>query len=153
MSLDVYLEIEGNKDVQPLDGGEHILIRDNGQTKEVSREEWDKLYPGREPVTVTFPDGTDTVFDYNITHNLNRMADVAGLYEALWRPEEIDISYAKQLIPILTAGLEQLRADPEKFRKYNPENGWGSYEGLVDCVVKYLDACQEWPEARVRVSR
>lgn len=29
------------------------------------------------------------VFWANITHNLGRMADEAGIYKHLWRPEEI----------------------------------------------------------------
>lgn len=92
-------------------------------------------------------------FDRNITHNLNRMAEAAGIYMYLWRPDEILITTAAQLIEPLAAGLEKLRADPEGFRQYNPPNGWGSYEGLVDFVATYLAACRENPTAAVRVSR
>lgn len=34
----------------------------------------------------------------NSTHNLNNMAKAAGLYQVLWRPEEIGISTASQII-------------------------------------------------------
>lgn len=30
-----------------------------------------------------------TVFSANITHNLGEMADKAGIYKALWRPEDL----------------------------------------------------------------
>ncbi len=93
------------------------------------------------------------VYSRNITHNLGKMAAEAGIYEALWRPEEINVATAEQLVPLLEAGLETLRADPERFKKFNPENGWGDYEGLVNFVEAYLQACKENPDAEVNVSR
>lgn len=94
-----------------------------------------------------------TVYGDNITHNLNKMAKEAGIYEALWRPEEIGITHAHQLIPILQKGLEELKSKPEHFRQFNPPNGWGSYEGLICFVSEYLDACGIEPDATVEVSR
>ena len=32
------------------------------------------------------------VFSANITHNLGKMADEAGIYKALWRPDEVEIT-------------------------------------------------------------
>jgi hypothetical protein len=93
------------------------------------------------------------VFDYNITHNLNTMAMEAGIYQYLWRPEEIGITKAGQLIPLLTVGLGVLERDPEHFKKFNPENGWGTYEGLVEFVRSYLEACKENPDAEIYISR
>lgn len=94
-----------------------------------------------------------TVFDWNITHNLNSMAEDAGIYKHLWRPEEIAISKARQLIAPLTEGLALLESDPERFRKFNPKNGWGDYEGLVKFVRAYLEACTENPDAEISISR
>ena len=34
----------------------------------------------------------------NITHNLGHMAYVAGLYRAIWRPDQYGYKYAKDLI-------------------------------------------------------
>lgn len=93
------------------------------------------------------------VYWANITHNLTKMANEAGLYKALWRPDEIGVTTAKELIPLLKEGLERLEADPEKFKAFNPSNGWGSYEDLVEFVRDYLKACKESPDATVRVSR
>jgi hypothetical protein len=94
-----------------------------------------------------------SVFDWNITHNLGKMADEAGIYEALWRPEEIDVTTAEQLIPILSNGLDLLLEDPEHFKQFNPENGWGDYEGLIQFVGAYLKACKEHPDAVIEVWR
>ena len=150
MSLDVYLKMRGVQNIEPHRA---IFIREDGTTKEITRDEWDKRFPDREPVEVDLVGDDDCVFDYNITHNLNSMAEEVGIYQALWRPDEIGVTKAKQLIPLLRDGLEKLKADPERCKKFNPENGWGNYEGLLDVVQKYLKACEEYPEAEIEVSR
>lgn len=93
------------------------------------------------------------LYSANITHNLNRMANAAGIYEALWRPEEIGVTHAIQLIPLLREGVARLVKNPKEFEQYNPENGWGTYSGLVSFVKEYLAACEEYPDATVYVSR
>ena len=103
-------------------------------------------------VTLTVSRPTE-VYWRNITHNLNKMADAAGIYAHLWRPDEIQITKAGQLIEPLTAGLALLRSDPERFKAFNPENGWGDYEGLVNFVEEYLAACRETPDADIGISR
>jgi hypothetical protein len=94
-----------------------------------------------------------TVYDGNITHNLNRMAAAAGIYSELWRPGEIGISKASQLIAPLEKGLRMLKETPDMFTQYNAANGWGKYEHLVKFVEEYLNECRENPDADVRVSR
>ncbi len=150
MSLDVYLEIKG---VQNLPSGPRIFVREGGQNKEITRADWDERFPGREPVTIEFPTDSSEVYSANITHNLNKMASEAGIYNHLWGPDEINIEKAEQLIEPLQEGLTLLEGDPEKFKQFNPENGWGTYEGLVSFVHDYLKACKEYPNADVRVWR
>ncbi len=93
------------------------------------------------------------IFEENITHNLVDMAKDAGIYTYLWRPEEIGIIKAKQLIEPLWDGLQLLKSDRARFEAFNPTNGWGSYDILVEVVEKYLDACRNDPDAIVSVSR
>ena len=93
------------------------------------------------------------LFWRNITHNLNTMADKAGIYKHLWRPEEIAIDTAEQLVDPLKIGLARLKSDPEEFKKLNPPNGWGDYDGLVAFVEDYLAACEKHPKAKVSVSK
>jgi hypothetical protein len=152
MSLDVYLTAEKAHDVA---AGSGIFVRENGSTKEITRAEWDEKHPGREPAVVRGGDGafTSEVYARNITHNLGQMAEAAGLYECLWRPDEHGITAASQLIPLLRAGLGRLAADRARFEALNPKNGWGDYAGLVDFVSSYLAACEEYPTATVTVSR
>ena len=93
------------------------------------------------------------VYWANITHNLGRMAGEAGIYQALWRPEEIGLTTAAQLIEPLAAGLALLKADPARFEAHNSPNGWGLYKNFVPFVERYLEACRENPDATIRVSR
>jgi hypothetical protein len=93
------------------------------------------------------------MYSANITHNLNKMANSAGIYKHLWRPDELGITKASELIEPLEQGLALLRSDPTKFKLLNPINGWGSYEGLVRFVETYLEQCREHPDSLVEVSR
>ncbi len=127
-----------------------IFIRENGQTKSITREEWDRLYPDQEPVTVEHqPD----LYMANITHNLGPMANEAGIYLHLWRPEELGIAKASELINPLNLALYMMRNEPDRFIFFNPPNGWGSYKDFIPWLDHYLDACKRYPDASVRVSR
>lgn len=93
------------------------------------------------------------VFEANVTHNLWQMADAAGIYHCIWRPEESGITTAGDLIAPLTAGLAKLKADPDAFKPYEPSNKWGTYDNFVPWVERYLQACIENPDAKVSASR
>lgn len=92
-------------------------------------------------------------YDGNITHNLGAMAEAAGIYKLLWRPEELGITKAGQIIDPLRSGVELLNSDPERFKKFNPSNGWGSYESLLAFAATYLAKCSIHPEAEISVCR
>lgn len=149
MSLDVYLTIP--EVIKRKSSG--IFVRENGQTKEISRTEWDERNPGREPCAAVIAEETNEVYSANITHNLVAMASEAGIYEHLWRPEEIGITKAAQLVDPLRAGLALMKSDPPRFEKHNAKNRWGIYEDFVPWVEQYLAACEANPTANVRVSR
>ena len=93
------------------------------------------------------------VFSANITHNLNAMTEAAGIYHHVWRPEELGITAAGELIEPLRKGIARLEEAPQMFERYNPANGWGDYDGLVAWLKKYLAACEENPDATIYVSR
>ena len=93
------------------------------------------------------------LFNANITHNLNKMADAAGIYKVLWRPEEIGIETAAEVIPILREGLCKLVSDPAYYKQFDAANGWGLYVHFVPFCVEVLEACIAHPEAFVEVSR
>lgn len=93
------------------------------------------------------------VYEANITHNLVPMAKEARIYSHLWRPDEIGVTKAAELIEPLKQGLAMMKSDPERFKAHNPPNGWGTYDGFVRWLEDYISACIENPDADVRVSR
>jgi hypothetical protein len=93
------------------------------------------------------------VYSANITHNLGKMAKEAGIYQHLWRPEELGITKASELIKPLTEGYQRLVNDPDKFKQYDSPNGWGMYEHFLPFVKQYIDACVTNPYAEVKASR
>lgn len=95
----------------------------------------------------------DEVFEQNITHNLTQMADEAGIYGIVWRPEENGIITAGQLIEPLRKAITEMKKDPERFEKFNSSNGWGSYKNFLPWLENYLRACERFPGAEVEVSR
>ena len=100
-----------------------------------------------------------SVYEANITHNLNTMAmevklsDGNSLYEIMWRPGETGYFKAKEIADLLDEGWNILLSEPEYFKKFNPENGWGNYEALCNFVYNYRNACWDNPDAELRISR
>lgn len=120
----------------------------------------------------TFAPEKEELFCANITHNLGKMADAAGIYEALWRPymlhkdykhfdiydEEYEFEqsvtiYAKDIVDIVEKGLKKMKNKPEYYAKFNSPNGWGLYENFVPWIERYLAALKEYPESIVEVDR
>lgn len=98
-------------------------------------------------------DNGKDLYERNITHNLNKMAEAAGVYQCLWRPEEIGITQAHQLIEPISRGIAFLAFYRPVCDTYAPSNGWGSWERLYDFCCDYLKACSLNPTATIRVSR
>jgi hypothetical protein len=94
-----------------------------------------------------------TVYSSSITHNLGKMAKEAGLYQALWRPEEINKTNAVEIVEILEKGLAYLKLNPDYFKTFNNPYGFGMYRHLVRFVSDYLKACKKYPDAVIGLSR
>lgn len=117
-----------------------------------------------------------SLYSSNITHNLNIMADKAGIYKALWRPykltdgydenkfdeadydaeykyEQSQIIHAKDVSSIIEEGLKKLKDKPEYYKQFDSENGWGLYIHFVPFVEKYLKALKEYPNAIINIGR
>lgn len=98
--------------------------------------------------------GVDTQhFEGNITHNLGEMAQEAGIYQCLWRHEELGITKASQVAKNLAPGFIELLRNRKKYEAFNPDNGWGDYDGLCDFCYKYIRACYDNPKAKIWASR
>lgn len=93
------------------------------------------------------------IFHANITHNLAPMANLAGLYNCLWSPDESGFVYAKDIVNQLRTGIQLLIDKRELFLPLNPENKWGSYENLLKQATLILEACENNLESKIEVWR
>lgn len=98
----------------------------------------------------------------NITHNLNQMAmhvpimfkgRPTTLYYICWRPEEINASTTDEILPALIDGICYMVHHRFKLMEFNPENGWGTYEGLMKFLLNYKQACEDNPGCTISAYR
>lgn len=94
-----------------------------------------------------------SVFDANITHNLGTMADKAGIYKALWHPEDVGIKKALELAHILAPAIADMDARPEYYKTFDAKNGWGTYKDFAPWLKKLYHACIMHPNAEIKVDR
>lgn len=79
----------------------------------------------------------------NITHNLSGMADhvptgAYTLYQLLWRPDEHGFDrVTNEYIRLVIDAIPYMYDHRKELERFNPENGWGSYEGLMAFVNDY----------------
>lgn len=91
-------------------------------------------------------------YEFNITHNLARMANAAGI-GMLWDDEWTESNKASELAKHLTNGIAEMEANPMKYRALSSPNGWGTYDHFLPWLKELLDRCNEYPQARISISR
>lgn len=67
-----------------------------------------------------------------------------SLRELLWRDEPISEGTYTYITSLVDC-LGELTKDPEFFKQFNPENGWGTYEQLVEFVRSFIHALIDMP--------
>ena len=83
--------------------------------------------------------------DYNITYNIRDILVKSSNCEDVWT--------ANGLIPILDlydkfqVGLVELETNIEQYRKYEPSNGWGNCENVLDFYRWFFDSLKDIPKA------
>lgn len=155
MSLDISIRYNKPKVVKSTGTG--IFVRDNGCNRELTREEVAERYPDFD--LSQLPDESQEYESRefwwrNITHNLTEMASYCvpeskqdiSLYDLMWCDEyPADIPRTKY-ITYLVECAKELEANPDKYKQYNPKNGWGSYEGLLSYVKEFAKALIDAPQ-------
>ena len=86
---------------------------------------------------------TTAVVSNNITHNLTKMWHEAGVYYALYEMEGLK---AKDVLPILKAGLSKMKADPAKYKKFDSPNGWGTYKNAVPWLENLIEEFEKYTD-------
>jgi hypothetical protein len=80
------------------------------------------------------------------------MAVEAGIYHALWRPNEHGYTYARDISPIIQNGILKMQKNPENFRRFDAKNGWGTYDQFMPWLIKLYSKLLQYPDAKIRVS-
>lgn len=145
MSLDIY--IISPEPIKKKSTG--IYARIDGQTRELTKEEVIERFPDvdlHDIVESAFE--TDEFWHGNITHNLHEMANNCYgrdlcLDDLLWRDEMPD-DIVEYIIDLF-ACLFELKDNPDYYKQYNPSNGWGTYEQLVEFVRSFIHALIDMP--------
>ena len=99
-----------------------------------------------------------------ITHNLNTVVSELGLllglpyYEVIWIPYElfglknceVPAEFVLKLLPDLIKNLLKFE---DRLVEYLPSNGWGTFEGLIDFLCRYLSECYKHKDAYIYCCR
>lgn len=75
--------------------------------------------------------------DANITWNVR---DIIVKSTGLEWINESNNGFVKDIIPHIKEGLEELSSNGDKYRQYEPSNGFGSVEGVIRFFTKILDS-------------
>lgn len=86
----------------------------------------------------------------NITHNLTPMWKEAGVYVALYNSEGME---ANEVISVLVDGLIDMTKHPDKYKKLNSPNGWGTYDNAVRWLAELIERFKENPDGVIEVSK
>lgn len=63
----------------------------------------------------------------------------------------LDGKKAHSVICVLEKATASMKRAPAKYKKLNPPNGWGSYEGALESLCWLLEMCKEHPLATVQI--
>lgn len=157
MSLDLY--IKSKKLVKHRGTGVHV--RENGQTRELKTiEEVRAHFPNADLSDIhPYEYEDDELFHCNMTHNLVEMAkhvpiegtDING-YNLLWHPETCGcleksswtlkdgacedctfdgVRLTPSYVDMVMKAYCYISSHREELENFNPDNGWGSYDGLL----------------------
>lgn len=80
------------------------------------------------------------IYDTNITYNLADM-----YYKCIDKEKgfkKLDGMNCKEALPIINNAIQDMLNNADEYRKLNPKNGWGSYEGLLSRLQEMRNCCE-----------
>ena len=79
--------------------------------------------------------------DANITWNVRKI--IVRSTGLPWLNEENN-GFCKDIIPRIEKGLEELKNHPEKYKKYEAPNGWGTVQGTIRFFEEIIKAWRDF---------
>lgn len=101
---------------------------------------------------IYFIQDEETVYSNNMTHNLSKMANKAGIYDVLWN-YDVENKKPIETVDVLVKGYKKMIANPEKYKQLSSENGWGTYERFLPFISEHIKACLDFPNATISISK
>jgi hypothetical protein len=81
------------------------------------------------------------IYEGNITYNLAPM-----YYKAIDKDlglKKLNGMSTQDAIPILNNAIKDMIKNADEYKKLNPENGWGTYDGLLEQFRAMRNICEE----------
>lgn len=85
-----------------------------------------------------------SIYDGNVTYNLADM-----YYKAIDKEkgfEKLNGMTCKEALPIINKAIKDMIDNQEEYKKLNPINGWGTYEGLLKIFQDMRNVCESNPD-------
>lgn len=89
-----------------------------------------------------------TVYEDNYTKNVSNMFRAAIEDIGLKRFHGMGAEFA---ILLINKAILKMQSDPERYKKMNPENGWGDYEGALKVLQNLHAACVQHPLCTIHI--
>lgn len=84
------------------------------------------------------------IYETNITYNLAPM-----YYKAIDEEKglkKLKGMSCKKALPLIENAIKDMIEKKEEYKKLNPSNGWGTYEGLLEDFRIIRNVCEENPD-------
>lgn len=89
------------------------------------------------------------IYESNVTYNLAKM-----YYKCIDKEKgfkKLDGMNCKEALPIVENAIRDMLVNADEYRKLNPKNGWGSYEGLLETLQGIRKCCQKNFDGKISV--
>lgn len=90
------------------------------------------------------------IYERNVTYNLADM-----YYKCIDEKQgfkKLNKMNCKEALPIIHTAIQDMLNNTEEYKKLNPKNGWGSYEGLLETLQGMKSCCENNPDGIIHVS-
>lgn len=86
----------------------------------------------------------------NITHNCNKHAEALGIYQILWRSQEVAGGVTgRSLGKACALALIELLDNGDAYTQYDDPKGWGTTKDFTAFIGRVLQACAKYPNDKV----
>jgi hypothetical protein len=87
----------------------------------------------------------------NYTSNIRDMLNVA--FDGDYWVDFVYEKVAKDALPAIEHAIFRMEETPSRFEGMNPQNGWGSYKGVLMFMKQFRQCCIENPDLIIEVDK